>query len=269
MSDIQVFNKPLFGDLTVIRDNEGDPWFVANEVGSMIGLVNVRESLKKHVKDQHKKPLKELIAELDPSRSMTDFDKFNLDKRSTILSESGMYRLIMRTDAAKAAFFQDWVTDEVLPTIRKTGSYQVTRRPMSKLEILAEQSKALVDIERNQINHDQRIKQLESQIRQVTEGAPEGWGLVTRLATHYGLSKQKGKDLCAAYELETKKISVGEYSQLTDMVEIELFKMALGTELKAATLSDNKKWFVGGRLGRFQAKGILLDKYLKFKGEHK
>ncbi len=265
MSKVQIFNKPIFGDLTVITDDSENVWFIANEVGEKLALVNVRESLKKHVKEQHKKLLKSLISELDPSRIVTDLD--NLDKRLAIINESGLYRLIMRTDAAKAEFFQDWVTDEVLPSIRKNGSYQVEQRPMTPTELLAAQGQVLVDMERTQTDQGQRLERLENTIKQVTEGTPEGWGLVSRLATHFGMSKQKGKDLCAGYDLQTKKVSVGDYRSLSDMVEIDSFKFALGQELKSSELSENKQWFTGGRLGRFQAKGRLLDKYLKFKSE--
>lgn len=267
MIKVQVFNKPIFGDLTVITDDLDNVWFIANEIGEKLSLVNIRDSLKRHVKEQHKKPLKAVLKELDPSQITTDFATSNLDKRLTVINESGLYRLIMRTDAAKAEFFQDWVTDEVLPSIRKNGSYQMDQRPMTPTELLAAQGQVLVDMERTQIDQGQRLEKLESTIKQVTEGTPEGWGLVSRLATHFGMSKQKGKDLCAAYDLQTKKVSVGDYRSLSDMVEIDLFKFALGQELKSSALSENKQWFTGGRLGRFQAKGRLLDKYLKFKGE--
>ena len=268
MSKVKIFKKPIFGDLTVILDEVGEVWFVANEVGEKIGLVSTRSSVRNHVDEQDKKLLKDVNIDLSACCDST----LTLNQSLKVISESGFYDLVMRTDASKARPFQKWVTHDVLPSIRKSGSYQVEQRPMTQTELLAaqgqflvDQSQVLVNMERTQTDQGQRLEKLESTIKQVTEGTPEGWGLVSRLATHFGMSKQKGKDLCAAYDLQTKKVSVGDYRSLSDMVEIDLFKVALGQELKDSELSDNKQWFTGGRLGRFQAKGRLLDKYLKFK----
>lgn len=68
---------------------------------------------------------------------------------ATLISESGLYKLIMRSDKPQAKAFQDWVTKEVLPSIRKTGSF-VTGQPslvenpqMSALEVMMSQAKAV------------------------------------------------------------------------------------------------------------------------------
>ncbi|PHX05471.1 BRO-N domain-containing protein [Vibrio splendidus] len=270
MSKVQIFKKPLFGDLTAILDDEGNVWFIANEVGEKIGLVSTRSSVRNHVDEQDKKLLKDIVLDFSTCCEATA----SLNQSLRVINEAGFYDLVMRTDLRKARPFQKWVTHEVLPSIRKSGSYQMDPRPLTKTELLAaqgqflvEQGQVLVDMERTQTDQGQRLERLENTIKQVTEGTPEGWGLVSRLATHFGMSKQKGKDLCAGYDLQTKKVSVGDYRSLSDMVEIDSFKFALGQELKSSELSENKQWFTGGRLGRFQAKGRLLDKYLKFKSE--
>ena len=56
-----------------------------------------------------------------------------------IIPESDVYRLIMRSKKAEAEAFQDWVTTEVLPSLRKTGEYKIEQKPMSTLDILAAQ----------------------------------------------------------------------------------------------------------------------------------
>lgn len=206
MTNITKFNKPIFGDLIVITDENGSPWFIANEVCELMGIVNSRDSIRKHVKDQHKKLLKYVILDDVASRYATLGENIKLNKNLTMISEGGLYRLIMRTDASKAELFQDWVTDEVLPSIRKTGRYGVEQqKPMSPAQHLLANAKMMLEIEQKQNQQDERLMAVEDSIRQITEGAPHGWGLVPRLATHYGLSRQKGKDLCAAYQLETKR----------------------------------------------------------------
>ncbi|AGR46488.1 hypothetical protein ODIN_74 [Mycobacterium phage Odin] len=88
---------------------DGEPWFVAKDVTSILGFSNGRDALSKHV----------LPAQKGVSRIATPSG----DQGMTVISEAGLYRLIMRSNVPAAAPFQDWVTAVVLPTIRKTGGY--------------------------------------------------------------------------------------------------------------------------------------------------
>lgn len=98
---------------------EGEPWFVAKDVCDALTLDLVNNSTTQHLatlRDDEKQALRKskinLATGLDfPNRGMT------------IISESGLYRLILRSDKPEAREFQDWVTRVVLPTIRKTGGY--------------------------------------------------------------------------------------------------------------------------------------------------
>jgi len=88
-----------------IIEQDGEPWFVAADVCEILNIQNPTMSLKY----------------LDEGEKA----KFNLGYGSpaNIISESGLYKFIMRSDKPEAKTFQNWVTQEVLPAIRKTGSY--------------------------------------------------------------------------------------------------------------------------------------------------
>lgn len=91
---------------------EGEPWFVAADVcrviyGSADGMGNHYRKLA----DDQRRSVKRLHLGMSPG------------KDACLISESGLYKLIMRSDKPEAATFQDWVTREVLPAIRKTGGY--------------------------------------------------------------------------------------------------------------------------------------------------
>ena len=89
-------------------DKNGDPWFVAVDVCDILGLKNPAESLKALPDDERdKKLLGRKVGE------------------ANIISESGLYRLIFRSNKPEAEVFRKWVFSEVLPAIRKTGKYQV------------------------------------------------------------------------------------------------------------------------------------------------
>lgn len=115
---------------TVTR--EGSAWFVAKDVLLVLGLSTAAVIQHTNKLDDHEKDLS-LIKTLGGAQ------------KGWLISESGLYKLIMRSDKPNARPFQDWVTKVVLPTIRKEGVYIrgeekiATARSLSELEDLREQ----------------------------------------------------------------------------------------------------------------------------------
>lgn len=105
---VQVFNNGVFGDVRVIM-RDGEPWFVGKDVASALGYGNTNDALAKHVKNSHKNTLAIRDGIGNPNK--------------IIIDEAGVYALIMRSKLPQAEAFQEWVTSEVLPTIRKQGMY--------------------------------------------------------------------------------------------------------------------------------------------------
>lgn len=105
MNGIQEFVNKEFGTIrTVIIDNE--PWFVAKDVCNILGIANPTDALNKGLEDFERARL-------------------NLGRQgeANIISESGFYTLVLRSRKPIAKPFRLWVTQEVLPQIRKTGGY--------------------------------------------------------------------------------------------------------------------------------------------------
>lgn len=110
MSEIVPFNFDGF-QVRVIVDLEGNPWWVAADVAQVLGYSSAKDALRSHVRD-HQKGRQQLPT---PGSG----------QHVLIVNEGGLYRLIMRSPKEEAERFQDWVTDEVLPAIRRTGSYSI------------------------------------------------------------------------------------------------------------------------------------------------
>ena len=111
---IEIFNNPSFGSVRVFNDNDGKVWFSGSDVATALGYVNSRQALNDHVTDKHK----------------TLNETFTVNGTAiTLIDEAGLYRLVMRSQLPSAEDFQEWVMSEVLPSIRKTGSYSVTKSP--------------------------------------------------------------------------------------------------------------------------------------------
>lgn len=137
MNELQIFNSEEFGDIrTVTIDNE--PWFVGKDVATALGYKNTADAIGKHVDVDDK-----LLSQIAIAGQRRDV---------AVINESGVYTLIFGSKLESAKRFKHWVTAEVLPSIRKTGSYQ---KPMS----IAEQIQLLA---LGNQNHEERIEKLEN-----------------------------------------------------------------------------------------------------------
>lgn len=110
-SKVQVFNSPLFGEIRVIIDRKGEPLFCLVDICTSIGIINHR-----NVKNR---------LDADDVRLVDTTDNLGRTQQVTYVTESGMYDVILRSDSPKAKPFKKWVTGDVLPNIRKTGSYSI------------------------------------------------------------------------------------------------------------------------------------------------
>ena len=112
MNELQVFRNAEFGELTLLEiDNE--PWFVGKEVAEKLGYENTKDSISRHVPEEDKR--------IFQRSENTTLDIPN--RGLTIINESGLYSLILGSKLESAKRFKRWVTSEVLPAIRRTGSY--------------------------------------------------------------------------------------------------------------------------------------------------
>ena len=123
MNDIQKFTNDEFGTIRV-ADNNGEPWFVAKDVCDALGIAT------NHVKDGlDSDEVRNLpITEIGPKKG---------GKAPLIVSESGFYKLVMKSRKPEAKAFQRWVTHEVLPSIRKQGGYMTARTDETPEQIMA------------------------------------------------------------------------------------------------------------------------------------
>lgn len=122
MNEVQVFNNPDFGEIrTVIID--GEPWFVGFDVAKALG---------------YKRPTGALKTSVDEGDSLRKgvCDRNNHTQQMIVINESGLYALIFNSKLETAKKFKKWVTSEVLPSIRRTGSYGQPQLPQNPMELL-------------------------------------------------------------------------------------------------------------------------------------
>lgn len=111
-SPLALFKHEKFGSLRVVRSDQGDPWFMAKDVCECLGLENISEALRGLDED-------EKITLSNPDGN----PRAGIPHQMNVVSEPGLYSLILRSRKPEAKAFKRWVTHEVIPSIRKTGAY--------------------------------------------------------------------------------------------------------------------------------------------------
>ncbi len=123
MNELQIFNSEEFGDIRTVQLNN-ETYFVGKDVATALGYADTFGALKKHIMDEDK-----LVCQIDSAGQKRDV---------TVINESGLYALIFGSKLESAKRFKHWVTSEVLPAIRKTGSYQNPMTTDQKIQLLAQ-----------------------------------------------------------------------------------------------------------------------------------
>lgn len=140
MNELMVFQNPEFGELRTAERN-GETWFCLKDICDPLGLRprDVRERLKQ-----------------DGVDTIALTDALGRSQQATFVNEGNLYRAIFQSRKPEAERFTDWVTEEVLPSIRKTGGY--TAKPMTLTENVAAQAQILLEQEQRLTRIEQRVE---------------------------------------------------------------------------------------------------------------
>lgn len=135
MNELQIFNSGEFGEIRTI-EIDGKPYFVGTDVAKALGYNNPRDAVSRHCKGVVKRDT--------PTSSGI--------QSMSYINEGDLYRLIMKSKLPSAEKFESWVMDEVLPIIRKTGSYQKPLTTVEQIQVIAT----------GFLDHEERLNRLEN-----------------------------------------------------------------------------------------------------------
>lgn len=174
MNELKIFENAEFGQVrTVTIENE--PWFVGKDVADNLGYQNGSRDINRHVEADDR--IKEMV-----------FDGTQ-NKETILINESGLYALIFGSKLESAKRFKHWVTSEVLPTIRKTGQYQMYNMSAELKAILM---------------HDEKIVKIESRMDKLEFDIPLYGSEADELSNHV---KRKGVAVLGGKKSEAYKDS--------------------------------------------------------------
>ena len=169
MEDIQIFNNPNFGEIRTTLNENGEPLFCLVDVCRALEIKNPSD-VKSRLKP-------------DGVANSEVIDSLGRTQQASFISESNLYKCIFQSRVEKAEQFQDWVTSEVLPSIRKHGGYMVAKDNETAEELMA---RCLIVANETLKRRDERIRLLEAvnteQAKAISEMSPK--------ATYYNIILQ-------------------------------------------------------------------------------
>lgn len=193
MHELQIFNNEEFGQIRTV-EIDGEIYFVGKDVTEILGYSNPRKAIIDHVDEE------------DKTDGVTIRDSIGREQNPVCINESGLYSLILSSKMPNAKKFKRWVTSEVLPTLRKTGSYEMPN--------MSTEMKAILMIDQKQVKMEQRMDRLEYDIPLYGSEADE-------LSSHV---KRKGVSVLGGKQSEAYKdteIRSKVYRDIYDQVKRE------------------------------------------------
>ena len=200
MANIQIFNNPQFGEVRVAMTENGEPLFCLADVAKALGYSRPADAVSTHCKG--------VVILPTPTNGGVQQIKFG--------KEGDVYRLVMKSKLPEAGIFQDWVCDEVLPSIRKHGGYIVANDDDTADELMA---RALVVAQKTLERRNERIRLLEAvnteQAKAISEMSPKATYYniilqspstitVTQIAQDYGMSAKASNKLLNTLGIQRK-----------------------------------------------------------------
>jgi prophage antirepressor-like protein len=211
--ELQIFSNSEFGEIrTITKDNE--TYFVGKDVAKALGFTNPRDAIATHVFDEDK--------------GVDTIDTLGGKQSMTVINESGVYALVFGSRLESAKRFKHWVTSEVLPSIRKTGSYSKPLTTSEQIRLLAQGNTELTE----------RVDKVEDKIISIEEETPLYGCEIEEVQKHVrkkGIEVLGGKD-SNAYKDGGIRGSV--YSDIYKQLKREFGCVATYKSIKRKYLAD-------------------------------
>ena len=211
MENITVFDYETSSVRTFLINNE--VYFVAKDICEVLAISNPNNVYQR--------------LHQDDIQSMDIEDSIGRKQKMYVVSESGLYDLIFESRKDDAKAFRRWVTNEVLPSIRKTGKYELQKDSLTamtlmrqQLDYLIEHEKQLREHKEKLENHENRITEIEAQITTVNKDylslagyyalKKQVWGLSQAEASQIGKKLKKASDLAGMPLIRIHDAKFGE-----------------------------------------------------------
>lgn len=181
-NDMQIFNYNG-ADCRTIESDDGI-WWVLRDVCTAIGI------------SDHVTVAKRLDEDEVGLAQVTDV--YGREQKTYIINEAGLYNVIIRSDKPSAKDFKRWVTHEVIPSIRKTGTYSTQHPQLTPAQLIAAQAQVLVDMEQKMLSIQSQAQAIEAQQAELAQRVDTAIKVFSRPSEDHWKADidQAIKDLC-------------------------------------------------------------------------
>lgn len=236
----ELINKNFGASLLRLVVVDDEPLFVAKDVCEALGYKNPRQAVATHCKGVQKRdtPTSGGIQEV------------------AFIPESDVYRLVMQSKLPSAEKFKDWVCEEVLPEIRKNGTYEKGEKQEM---VITPTGDPILDMLRVMTTQREELISIGDRLSAIESGSiPQGWNTIGELSRRSGLSKEKTRLLISAYQVASKKIPQSGDNRVTyvTVCDEDDFFNHLNTVKSEMSVSNNASYFNHPSLGRFTMKQL-------------
>ena len=243
-NELSIFNNEEFGDVRTIMI-EGKPYFCAKDVAGALGYAKPRNAVATHCKGALKRGV------------LTEGG----NQEMTFIPEGDIYRLIIRSKLPSAEKFESWVMDEVLPQLRQTGSYSMTKQDSYMIEDPIERAKRWIEEQEEKKMLEKENKKLlqDTKIQQQVIGELQPKAdytdiilksnssmNVSQIAKDYGMSAKKLNSIL--HDLGVQYKSNGQWLLYSNFHDKGYTKSETGTYDNGNQTYVHTKWTQKGRL---------------------
>ena len=218
---LQIFENPEFGQVRVIVNNSNEPLFCLVDVCRILSIDNSRQ-----VKSRLDEDGVFLLDLQQVNGAVINNDGVIINElgntKANFINEANLYSVIFQSRKEEAKRFQKWVFNDVLPSIRKTGSYSV--RTLSPAELIIAQGQAMLALEQKQREHEMRLSATENKVNELASIQEENLKQLNKLP----LSEEEVIKITPRQELNqmvrTYAQSAGiEYNEVWNKIYSELY----------------------------------------------
>ena len=230
-NELQIFNNSDFGNIRVV-ENSGEPWFVGKDVAEVLGYTNPSKALADHV---------------DADDKLNNETLLSLGQRGGwLINESGLYSLILSSKLPTAKKFKRWVTSEVLPAIRKTGSYKTPKQS-------SDRDKAMLK------NAQARSAKLWLEIAKNT-----GIQTYKDVCNAYAAKELAGEDVLPLPKVQEKSYSATDIGKMLGVSKAKIGALANKNNMKCDEYGSwfhDKSPYSGKEVETFRYNGKAIEKF--------